>query len=308
MAFNCALCDRSFETQRGLNSHSKRSHRDDTVGSTTSTNSIDTIESTQSITSNNSQDNNNQPADESAFTSGIQTTVQSTRDLSSSKYSNNTNINEGDEQKSCPLCKEDIVEGQNGIRCDACHVWSHKTCLNMSDEEFSNLSQTSHEAEAGWFCARCLSIKANKINWGELEGEQAIRSAIDTIYNEILDWKKNIFPIPRGKCGNDLIKELTRLIQLFVRDTEWQRLSLALVHIFLPIMLQKPSAKSKPRDNARYLTTRLQRWSEGQQELIMKECLERLKRSKKKEEAREKAIGRLMMLGKIVQAVKTTMT
>ena len=66
---------------------------------------------------------------------------------------------------------------------------------------------------------------------GELEGKESIRSAIDIIYNKILDWKKNIFPTPIGKCGNDLIKELTILSQLFVRDIEWKRLGLALVHI-----------------------------------------------------------------------------
>ena len=117
---------------------------------------------------------------------------------------------------------------------------SHKTCLNLSDDEYEELN--SQNPDIHWFCARCLSIKANKLNWGKYEGEQQIYETIQSMYNEILNWKKNIFSLPRGKCGNDFIKELTRLMNLFVRKTAWERLALSLVHVFLPVMLQKPDA------------------------------------------------------------------
>ena len=154
-----------------------------------------------------------------------------------------------------------------------------------------------------------MNIKANKIIWGQYEGEAEINAKIKSIYDQILDWKKNIFSLPRGKCGVDFIKELTRLINLFVRKTGWERLALSLVHIFIPIMLQKPSAKSKPREHSKYLSSRLDRWKNGELKSLMAEVTEIQKRLQnkpkpKKEETRKKAFTRLMMLGKFGQAAK----
>ena len=154
----------------------------------------------------------------------------------------------------CPICKIIVREGVKSICCTLCQTWVHQTCLHMNDEEFDDLSQPTAE----WFCARCRLIKSNKIKWGEHVGEESIQELIQTTYATIIGWKKNIFRLPRGNCGSDFIKELTRLINLFVNKTKWERLALSLVHIFIPLMLQKPSSKSKPREHTKYLTSRLE--------------------------------------------------
>ena len=73
-------------------------------------------------------------------------------------------------------------------------------------------------------------------------------------------------------------------------------------------MLQKPSAKSKPKDHTKYLTSRLERWTKGDLVSLMKETKEIQKRMTssltKKEESRERAFLRLMMFGKVGQAAK----
>ena len=73
-------------------------------------------------------------------------------------------------------------------------------------------------------------------------------------------------------------------------------------------MLQKPSAKSKPRDNAKYLRSRLERWKDGDLKSILNETNETQKRMKRtlsnKKETKEKAFIRLMMFGKVGQAAK----
>ena len=205
----------------------------------------------------------------------------------------------------CPFCKEETLNGQETLRCERCFTWNHKQCLNMSDNEYPELR---HSETTPWFCARCLSIKSNQLNWGEYQGEEAIQNMIKSTYDNILSWKKNIFAVPRGNTGNKFITELGRLINLFVHKTNWERLSLSLVHIFLPIMLQKPSVKSKPRDNNKYLMSRLERWSDGNIKSLMSETNEIQRRMKKtlmrKEESRERAFVRLMMLGKIGPAAK----
>ena len=81
MAFSCLLCNRTFDTQRGLNVHSQRSHRNDTAESTISTETIDTDESI-SMPSTNLQDNNtDQLVEECNFMWGQRTSAQFTRDL-----------------------------------------------------------------------------------------------------------------------------------------------------------------------------------------------------------------------------------
>ena len=210
---------------------------------------------------------------------------------------------EEEENNNCPICKIDVTNGVSGIRCDMCKTWVHQLCLHMSDEDLQALTDVE------WFCARCRQIKSNKIKWGDHFGEEHIGMMIQSAYTTIIGWKKNIFHLPRGKCGSDFIVELTRLVNLFVDKTKWQRLALPLIHIFIPIMLQKPSIKSKPRDNAKYLKSRLERWMSGQLKSLMDETCEIQKRLKSKKSAdktsvKQKQFVNLMLLGKLGDAAK----
>ena len=194
----------------------------------------------------------------------------------------------------------------HGVKCDKCRCWFHQACLHMTDEEYVRL--TASDEEVRWFCSWCQSIMSNNIKWGEYEGEESIREIVQSTYNTIVGWKRNLFSLPRGKCGTDFIKKLTELINLFVEKTKWQRVALSLVHIFVPLMLQKPSAKSKPRDHAKYLASRLERWKSGDLTSILNETKEiqsRMKKSlSKKEESHHKYFIKLMMFGKIAEAAK----
>ena len=106
----------------------------------------------------------------------------------------------------CPICKEDVQEDQDRIHCDMCLVWPHKTCLHLTNEESEDVVYANP-----WFCSYCLSIKSNKITWGEYEGEEAIKNIIQSTDNNILKWKKNIFKLPHGKwnCFSERIDPLT---------------------------------------------------------------------------------------------------
>ena len=114
--------------------------------------------------------------------------------------------------------------------------------------------------------------------------------------------------LPRGKAGTELINELTRLLYLFINDTKWSRIALSLVHVFLPLMMQRPSTSSKARDNAKYLEQRLKLWTEGKITLLIDEGKEIQKKLtaklQKKKENKEQAFIRLMLLGKVGPAMK----
>ena len=146
-----------------------------------------------------------------------------------------------------------------------------------------------------WYCMRCLAVKGNKISWGNMEGEEKITAAIKQTYKGITTWKKNLFLLPRGKAGTDLIVELTRLLSLFTDDTKWKRVALSLAFIFVPLMMQKPSKKSKAKENSKYLAKRLILWRDGKIDALIaegKEVQKNLKEQfKKKTELKEQALS-----------------
>ena len=136
------------------------------------------------------------------------------------------------EDVNCPICRIDVGEEEEGIVCEECNVWSHRACLFMTPVEYQTLTAPSSDP---WFCVTCSSIRANKIKWGEMTGESSIKKKLSSIYNEIVTWRKNLFMVPRGKVGTDFIKEITRIIQLFTAESKWTRLSLSMLHVFIPL-------------------------------------------------------------------------
>ena len=204
----------------------------------------------------------------------------------------------------CPVCAVDVGDDEQGLLCERCMVWFHCDCAGVSSEDYEQFVHCDED----WFCIGCKVIRANNLKWGNMEGEEEIQMALNKIYGEVICWKRNLFLLPRGKAAIDFIKEMTRIIYLFVNNTKYKRLSLKLLHVFIPIMLQKPSLKSKAKKNAEYLGKRLLLWKDGDLDSIMSEAREiqsRLKAfNKVQEEAKSKGFCRLMFQGKVRQAMK----
>ncbi len=142
-------------------------------------------------------------------------------------------------------------------------------CAGISAEEFAAL-ESNYSSK--WMCYDCRIIPLLDVVWGTLTTGDEIKLKATSMYHEIVTWKKNIFMLPRGKVGKSFILELTRIINLYVYDTRWKGLALLLVHIMLPLLLQKPSEKSKAKENAKYLDKRPTLWKEGDLDSIMSEC------------------------------------
>ena len=204
----------------------------------------------------------------------------------------------------CPMCTLVVNDNDKALCCDLCSAWYHANCLLISEDEYNSMSGTPEK----WFCDHCSSMRANKIRWGSFDGEDNISREINLAYQEIITWRKNLFTLPRGKSGTDFIKELTRLLYLFVDKTKWENIALSLVHIFIPLMLQKPSKKSKARDHTKYLMSRLEKWKQGNLQYLLaegKEIQKRLRKNKsKKLESKQKSFLRLMSARKVGQVTK----
>ena len=59
--------------------------------------------------------------------------------------------------------------------------------------------------------------------------------------------EKKYMQIPRGKAGKTLIAEVTRLMRLFNSSKRWGPVAIHMLQVLLPVILQKPSLKSKNR-------------------------------------------------------------
>ena len=132
-------------------------------------------------------------------------------------------------------------------------------------------------------------------------GKEDITNQIKSMYSEIITWSKNLFMLPKGKVGKDFVHELTRIINHFVEKSEWQDLSLPAAHIFVPLMLQKPSVNSKASVNSKYLKERLALWDEGNLGKLRLQATEIQKRIQKelakKQSNSHKLFCRYMMHG-----------
>ena len=81
-----------------------------------------------------------------------------------------------------------------------------------------------------------------------------------------------------------------------------------LLHVFLPLMLQRPTPNSKPKVNKKYLAERLAKWSDGKLKSLLSEGRQiqaRLRKSGKKmrNETKFESFSCLMSAGKLSQAM-----
>ena len=149
------------------------------------------------------------------------------------------------------------------------------TYVRYVQETFIRMTTNVLNAQAAfygeqWHCPSCVqSCRLNSdsstlpafvhcrdigsVVWGELKGEE-VANEINKAYITVIKWKKNLFKLPGGKCGNSFVSEIGNLIDLWVDKSKSESIALTALHVFVPLMLQKPSKKSKNRDHIRYLT------------------------------------------------------
>ena len=99
------------------------------------------------------------------------------------------------------------------------------------------------------------------LSYNNLDGKSFVE-LIDKAYNEIVKWKKNLFLVPTGNKGKELINELAHWLDQFNKNTTFKFISLKVFMVLPSLLLQKPSATSKTKDHIEKLTLRLALWKE----------------------------------------------
>ena len=99
--------------------------------------------------------------------------------------------------------------------------------------------------------------------WGPISGQDAF-DAINSIYEEAIHWKPNLFLVPFGSAGTSFGNEMARLFQAFADGSCLERISMKAITLLQVLLLQKPSKKSKTKDHVNHLKRRLVLWNNGQ--------------------------------------------
>ena len=95
--------------------------------------------------------------------------------------------------------------------------------------------------------------------WGDVDGN-SFSSNLDQVYNEIVHWRRNIFPLPTGRAGKMFVSELARLFNAYYPGSSLEGIALKAVMSLPILILQKPFSKSKSSDHINCIERRLKLW------------------------------------------------
>ena len=94
-----------------------------------------------------------------------------------------------------------------------------------------------------------------------------IEHMINTIYEEIVFWRKNLFLLPTDFAGKSYIDEVTRLLNFWSQKSPLKDIAMKLIMIMPSLLLQKPKKDSKAVDNRKALERRLELLYTGDQRM-----------------------------------------
>ena len=85
-----------------------------------------------------------------------------------------------------------------------------------------------------------LDDETKKLNfkWNQVEGEKFFND-LNTVYDKIVYWKKNLFILPSGRGGKQYVKELTRIINSWTNNSPLRTIAMkAIHHVISALLLQ----------------------------------------------------------------------
>ena len=92
--------------------------------------------------------------------------------------------------------------------------------------------------------------------WGA-HTEEDLTQIVNSAYEEVVAYQKNLFKLPSGAAGKRCLKEMTRLIETWVEDKQpLSKISLKMVMIMPALLMQKPCRKSTAKQHSEYLNSR----------------------------------------------------
>ena len=95
--------------------------------------------------------------------------------------------------------------------------------------------------------------------WGNSTYEN-FRKEINFIYEEIVQFVRNILNIPSGKAAKNFVTELTFWLRQFNSNADLNYIALKAFMVLPALILQKPSSTSKSKEHSAAIERRLKLW------------------------------------------------
>eukprot|EP00794_Sanderia_malayensis_P020911 gene20911-22964_t len=145
-------------------------------------------------------------------------------------------------------------------------------------------------------------------HWGRIPHGELIEQ-VSHAYEEVIKFRKNLFKVSSGKAGKDFTQELVFwLKQVNSKNSQLNSVAIKAFMILPSLVLQKPSSRSKTKENSEALKRRLELWKHGDIQLLLKEAklIQRkiisLKKSRSMEDV-SRIFSKLLMEGIISSAL-----
>ena len=106
--------------------------------------------------------------------------------------------------------------------------------------------------------------------WGDVDSN-SFTSLLDQVYNEIVHWRRNIFPLPSGRSGKMFVSELSHLFNAYYPGSSLEGVALKAAMCLPILILQRPFSKSKSGDHVQCIERRLKLWLRGDLGALLEE-------------------------------------
>ena len=143
--------------------------------------------------------------------------------------------------------------------------------------------------------------------WGEVGDGRSFACALNRTYDELLQWKRNLFKVPSGKAGKAFVQ---RMFNAYAEGSALECVATKAAMTMLALLLQKPSSRSKARENVIHLERRLKLLLEGKLDDLMHEGrtiqrqLTRSQQNNNNNDRTARLFAKLMMEGKVRAALR----
>ena len=121
--------------------------------------------------------------------------------------------------------------------------------------------------------SRGSSSSLGALSCAEENDHSAFVRMVDSAYEVVVHWRRNLFIVPFGEAGSAFVEELARLIQGFADGTHLRGVAWKAVSVACHLLLQKPHDSRLMNDHPGHLRRRLSLWRAGDVATLFSECV-----------------------------------
>ena len=142
------------------------------------------------------------------------------------------------------------------------------------DDTLSQSSEASPSVDVTWPASP--NLQPPNFSWGSCCGE-VFCTRINSAYEEVVHWRRNLFQVPSGSAGKAFVSELARLFQAYADSSSLECIAMKATTAMLILLLQKPSRTSKSKDHSTHLQRRMELWLDGDIQALLDEgkCIQK---------------------------------